>query len=84
MFPESVLQNLQRLFIYGEVMPPAAGSSAIRQSLDLAKLPQDLFDRDARSLSIGQQQRVALARAVLLESTVLLYPIRKQERCDYA
>jgi putative ABC transport system ATP-binding protein len=72
MFPGTVLQNLQRSFIYSRLVPPPADSSTIRQSLNLAKLPQELLDRDARSLSVGQQQRVALARAVLLEPSVLL------------
>ncbi|HJV66887.1 MAG TPA: ATP-binding cassette domain-containing protein [Geomonas sp.] len=72
MFEGSVLANLQRSFLYHQQTPPAAQSGEILECLTLARLEPGLLERDARSLSVGQQQRVSLARALIMRPRVLL------------
>jgi putative ABC transport system ATP-binding protein len=72
MFPGTVLQNLQRPFLYRRVSLPSAGSPEVRDALELARLTPDLLERDARTLSVGQQQRVSIARGVIANPLVLL------------
>lgn len=72
MFEGTVLENLQRPFIYRQESLPGADSAGLRQALVLARLTPDLLERDSRSLSLGQQQRVSLARALLTNPQVLL------------
>jgi putative ABC transport system ATP-binding protein len=72
MFEGTVLDNLQRPFVYRQEPPPTAGSAEIRDVLELVRLDGDLIDRDARSLSLGEQQRVNLARALITRPQVLL------------
>ncbi|GFO55238.1 phosphate ABC transporter ATP-binding protein [Geomonas sp. Red276] len=72
MFAGSVLENLQRPFLYRQQPLPSAQSDAVLQSLALAKLDPSLVGRDARSLSLGQQQRVGLARGLITKPGVLL------------
>jgi len=72
MFEGSVLQNLQRPFHYRQEQPPVADSEVIRRALELAHLTHELLERDARTLSGGEQQRVSLARAVICAPQVLL------------
>lgn len=72
MFEGSVLDNLQRPFLYQQEPPPGAESEEVRQALALARLDHGMAQREARSLSIGEQQRVALARALITTPSVLL------------
>ncbi|QEM68723.1 ATP-binding cassette domain-containing protein [Geobacter sp. FeAm09] len=72
MFPGTLLHNLQRPLVYRKEPLPGADSPEVRRTLELARLAPDLLERDARSLSIGQQQRASLARAVITSPPVLL------------
>lgn len=72
MFEGTVIENLQRPFLYGKQPPPGAESEEVRRSLALARLDRSLVERDARSLSLGEQQRVSLARALITRPRVLL------------
>jgi putative ABC transport system ATP-binding protein len=72
MFEGTVLDNLQRPFAYRRQPPPEAGNPDLRRSLELARLSPDLLQRNARTLSLGEQQRVALCRALITRPRVLL------------
>lgn len=72
MFPGSVLHNLQLPSFYRRKTLPQPGSPEVRDVLELARLTPDLLEREARSLSVGQQQRVSIARAVIAAPDVLL------------
>ncbi|MBJ6726700.1 ABC transporter ATP-binding protein [Geomesophilobacter sediminis] len=72
MFPGSVLDNLQLPFRYRNAAPPSADSDEVRRAVALARLSPDFLDREARSLSGGEQQRVNLARALIGRPEVLL------------
>jgi len=72
MFEGTVLENLQRPFLYRKETPPDGDSKAVQRVLDLARLPSGVLGRDARSLSGGEQQRVNLARAIIGTPEVLL------------
>ncbi|MBU5613567.1 ABC transporter ATP-binding protein [Geomonas azotofigens] len=72
MFEGTVLDNLQMPFRYRHEVPPAAESAAVAEVLTLARLDRELLQRDARSLSLGQQQRVGVARALITKPQVLL------------
>jgi len=72
MFQGTVLENLQRSFAYLRQRPPGPDSERVRHALAAARLDLDFLDRDARSLSLGEQQRVSLARALITSPRVLL------------
>lgn len=72
MFEGTVLDNLQMPFRYRQTAPPGAECTEVLQVLFLAKLEEELLERNARSLSIGQQQRVGIARALITKPQVIL------------
>lgn len=72
MFEGTVLANLQRPFLYRLEPPPAAESEDVLNILKLVRLTDTLIDREARTLSLGEQQRVNLARALITQPRVLL------------
>lgn len=72
MFEGTVLDNLQLPFNYRQKTPPDAGSKEVLHALSLSRLDEELLQRDARTLSVGQQQRVSLARALVTAPEVLL------------
>ncbi|PLX83975.1 MAG: ABC transporter [Desulfuromonas sp.] len=72
MYPESVLANLQRSFLYQGQTPPPAEDLRINRVLDLCGLEPPFLGREARTLSLGQQQRVSLARLLVARPQVLL------------
>ena len=72
MFEGTVIYNLQRPFVYRQEPLPGAESEEVRRALALARLDPDMVQRDARTLSVGEQQRVSLARALITRPQVLL------------
>ncbi|TLU82575.1 MAG: ATP-binding cassette domain-containing protein [Chlorobium sp.] len=72
MFEGTLLENLQRPFLFRNIAPPSAKSDEITRVLDLVQLSSEMLARDARSLSGGEQQRVNLARALVNHPEVLL------------
>jgi putative ABC transport system ATP-binding protein len=67
----SVRQNLRLRFdLCGDA--PADLDERIGRVLDLVGLGDEVLDRDASRLSVGQKQRVALGRALIGEPDVLL------------
>ena len=72
MFEGTVLDNVQRPFLYRNQPLPAVDSMEVRNVMELVRLTSDLLTRDARSLSLGEQQRVSLARSLIAGPRVLL------------
>lgn len=72
MFEGTVLINLQRPFFYRNKALPGSDNADLLRSLELARLSPTLLERDARTLSLGEQQRVSLARALITRPRVLL------------
>lgn len=71
-FAGSVLDNLQRPFLFQGRTPPTGDDSQLQNLLGLCRLPLEWLQRDARSLSVGQQQRLCLARSLATDPQVLL------------
>jgi putative ABC transport system ATP-binding protein len=71
-FSGTVLDNLQRPFSFQGRTPPTADDPQLLELLTLCQLSTDWLQRDARSLSVGQQQRLCLARSLVTGPEVLL------------
>lgn len=72
MFGGTVLSNLQQPFIYSKSDLPATNDIRVVSAIEHARLSPALLERDARTLSLGEQQRVNIARALITRPMVLL------------
>lgn len=71
-FSGTVLDNLQRPFFFQGSQPPVEDDQQLLELLTLCQISTDWLQRDARSLSVGQQQRLCLARSLVTGPEVLL------------
>ena len=72
MFPGTVADNLQMAIALGRPEGGRPASPPIEQVLEAVGLASGLADREAESLSGGEQQRVSIARALMTRPEVLL------------
>ncbi|MCK4547541.1 MAG: ATP-binding cassette domain-containing protein [Candidatus Eisenbacteria sp.] len=68
LFEGTVAENV----LYGLQLRGASDPGRAREILDRVGLGEDLLEREAMLLSVGEQQRVTLARALVLDPDVLL------------
>ena len=71
-FSGTVLENLQRPFQFQGRIPPPGNDPQLRELMELCQLPVSWLQRDAGSLSVGQQQRLCLVRSLATGPEVLL------------
>jgi putative ABC transport system ATP-binding protein len=71
-FSGTVLDNLQRPFSFQGRTLPTEDDPQLQELLSLCQISSDWLQRDARSLSLGQQQRLCLARSLATSPEVLL------------
>ncbi len=71
LFDMSVRENLSRVFNYKSASNAFDESRAIELLYRLG-MNEDVLDKNARSLSVGEQQRVCLVRALIIDPQVLL------------
>lgn len=72
MFEGTVQENVLKAFALRKEALPGADSALLEQTLQQCGLSLSLINRDAQSLSVGQQQRVSLARTLITGPEILL------------